>query len=37
MKRYQIWNKTDSIYTLAPDETGKAVFTPQEWIAKYPF
>jgi hypothetical protein len=35
--RYQIWNKTDSIYTLAPDETGKAVFTPEEWISKYPW
>jgi hypothetical protein len=37
MHRYQIWNKTDNIYTLAPDENGKGVFTPEEWIAKYPW
>jgi hypothetical protein len=37
MPRYQIWNKQDNVYTLAPDETGKAIFTPDEWIAKYPW
>jgi hypothetical protein len=37
MSRYKIWNKQDNIYTIAPDETGKAVFTPDEWIAKYPW
>jgi hypothetical protein len=37
MSRYKIWNKQDNIYTIAPDETGKAVFTPDEWMAKYPW
>jgi hypothetical protein len=37
MSAYKIWNKTDAIYTLAPDANGKGVFTPEEWIAKYPW
>jgi hypothetical protein len=37
MSIYKIWNKTDNIYTLAPDENGKGVFTPEEWISKYPW
>lgn len=28
--RYQIWNKTDEIYTPAGTK-----FTPEEWLAKY--
>lgn len=30
MARYQIWNKTDKIYT-----PGGPVFTPEEWINLY--
>lgn len=31
MSRYQIWNKTDNIITPIGE-----VFSPQEWISKYP-
>lgn len=30
--RYQIWNKTDTIYTPSGAE-----FTPEQWVAKYPW
>ena len=32
MARYQIWNKTDTIYT-----PSGAKFTAEEWAARYPW
>jgi hypothetical protein len=32
MARYQIWNKIDPIYALAPNKNGKAVWTAEEYI-----
>jgi hypothetical protein len=37
MARYKIWDKQETIYTIAPDKTGKGAFTPEEWIAKWPW
>jgi hypothetical protein len=37
MARFKLWDKQETIYTLAPDETGKGSFSPEEWIAKYPW
>jgi hypothetical protein len=37
MARYKIWDKQETIYVLAPDKTGKSVFTPAEWMAKFPW
>jgi hypothetical protein len=37
MQAYKIWNKTDTIYTIAPDKNGKAAFTPEEWTVKHPW
>ena len=34
MSRYAIWNKTDDIYTIAPDKNGKMHFTAQEYISE---
>lgn len=33
MARYQIWNKTDTIYTYGPPYK----FTPEQWMEKYPW
>jgi hypothetical protein len=38
MARYKIWDKQETIYTPVPDkETKKGVFTPEEWIERWPF
>jgi hypothetical protein len=38
MARYKIWNKQETIYTPVPDsKTGKSAYTPEEWIARWPF
>lgn len=37
MAKYQIWDKVSPIYTPGADRNGKAKFTAEEWIAKYPW